>query len=448
MRLSRNANGRWGIIGAALAALAVALVCVPSASAGTWMQVSCVNPDGSAAPSEGWTSGSAGGPGYGSSVSVRCGPGGPMYAILSSAVPDPVGATEYVQYQPPSGSTLVGGTVDVNLYGDGGGTDASGDALLYTPAQVYPDDVFFQCAWGLAACGPSGAEYSGPITLPSNAGGGFVASASCGGNAGQSCNAHPSHDAWALAQVVWAHFLLSNSAVPTATGFSGTVLQPRVRGTAHLLFTATDAGGPGVYSVTAAIDGQPVWSGTPNTNGGACVPVGTDASGALMFDHQQPCPAVEADSIPVATAGLSDGAHELALSVTDAAGNTSPVLDQTITTSNPQTTPNPSGLRALHARFVISWHWVGATTLLRSIRVTHLLRNARVAVRCAGRDCPRLRAGATGSRRVATMLRKLAGRRLRAGQSLLITVTAPRHTAERIAVKIRDGLKPSARLLR
>jgi hypothetical protein len=45
------------------------------------------------------------------------------------------------------------------------------------------------------------------------------------------------------------------------------------------------------------------------------------------------------------------------------------------------------------------------------------------------------------------MLRKLEGRRLRAGQSLFITVTAPRHTAERIAVQIRDDLKPSARLV-
>ena len=46
------------------------------------------------------------------------------------------------------------------------------------------------------------------------------------------------------------------------------------------------------------------------------------------------------------------------------------------------------------------------------------------------------------------MLRKLGGRRLRAGQTLFITVTARGHKAERIAVRIRTGLKPSARLLR
>jgi hypothetical protein len=200
--------------------------------------------------------------------------------------------------------------------------------------------------------------------------------------------------------------------------------------------------------VTAAIDGRPVFSGTPNTNGGACVPVGTDASGALMFDLQQPCPATEVVDVPIPTVGLADGAHDLAVTVTDAARNSSTVLDQNISTSNPQTTPNPSGHRAIHARFTISWRWSGPITILRSVRVAHLPRTARVAVRCTGIHCPRLRAGATGPRRVATLLRHLAGRHLHAGQTLLITVTAPHHTPERIALGIRNGHKPSARLLR
>jgi hypothetical protein len=85
---------------------------------------------------------------------------------------------------------------------------------------------------------------------------------------------------------------------------------------------------------------------------------------------------------------------------------------------------------------------------LRSIRVRNLLRNARVAVRCSGKHCPRLRASAKGPRKVGTLLHRLTGRRLKAGQSLLVTVTAPRHQAERIAIRIRNGLKPSARLLR
>jgi hypothetical protein len=434
----------------AAALMCAMFACVPAAHAGTWIQVSCVNPDGSAASFEGWSGGSSGNPEAGSSNGARCAPGMAMFGELSDGAPAPQGANEYLEYQPPAGSSLIGGVVNMNLSASGGGT-SSGDAVLYEPVMDYPSGVFFQCAWALGPCGPPSSPYdvSAQIVLPAFAGGNFFASATCGGAAGTSCSQHESgpNEPWSAVEVVWAHFRLSNNAVPAASGFTGTALEQDLRGTGNLLFTATDTGGPGVYSVTATIDGRPVWSGTPSTNDGACVPVGSD-SGALMFDRQQPCPAVDPVSIPIATTGFPDGKHELAVSVTDAAGNTSPVLDQTITTSNPQTTPAPSGLRALHARFVISWLWTGATTILRSIRVTHLLGGARVAVRCAGKHCPRLRASARGPRKVATMLRELAGRRLRAGQSLLVTVTAARHTAERIAVRIRNGLKPSARLLR
>jgi hypothetical protein len=135
------------------------------------------------------------------------------------------------------------------------------------------------------------------------------------------------------------------------------------------------------------------------------------------------------------------------VTVTDAAHNSSTVVDQTITTSNPQTTPAPSGRRTPRARFVISWRWLGATTVLRSIRVQNLARTARVAVRCAGRHCPRIRAHATGPRKVRALLRHLAGRRLKAGQSLLITVTARHLRPERIELQMRNGRAPLAKLL-
>jgi len=439
----------WVRVLTSVVALAALLVSVSVAHAGTWIQVSCVNPDGSAAPSEGWSASSTGTPEAGSSGSAQC----PMYGELSPiGGPAKVGDSEYVQYTPPAGSKLVGGVVNMTMSADSGGS-ASGDAVLYEPALAYPSSVFFQCAWALGACGPPSSpnDVTGSINLPSDAGGNFFAQATCGGNPGTSCSQHETggtpSSPWSSVQVNWAHFDLSNGAVPAASGFSGTALERGVRGTGNLLFTATDTSGPGVYSITATIDGAAVWSGTPNTNGGACVAVGSD-SGALMFDSQQPCPAAEAVSIPIATSGLPDGQHVLAVSVTDAAGNTSPVLDQTITTSNPQTTPRPSGRRALHAQFTISWRWQGAITLLRSIRVRHLLHNAHVSVHCAGKRCPRLGFTAKGTRAVAKKLRALAGRHLRAGQALFITVTARHHTAERIVCKIRDGLKPRARLLR
>ena len=203
------------------------------------------------------------------------------------------------------------------------------------------------------------------------------------------CDSGGSNGAWASVQLSSARFLLSSAASPEGANFSGSVLQKPAHGVAHLVFTATDPGGPGVYAVQAALDGRPVWQGTPSTNGGACLSVGTDqSSGALMFDSQQPCLATEAVDVPVPTQGLSDGAHELTVTVSDAAGNSSTVLDQTVTTSNPVTTPAGHG-RAVHARFVISWSWNGRRTLLRSIRAERLPRDARVGVGCTGHGCPR-----------------------------------------------------------
>jgi hypothetical protein len=201
--------------------------------------------------------------------------------------------------------------------------------------------------------------------------------------------------------------------------------------------------------VTAKLGSKVVWSGVPNTNGGACAPVGTDPSSqALMFDAPQPCLSTEVVDIPIPTRGFPDGSHELAVTVTDAAQNSSPVLDQSITTSNPQTTPVPRSRRAVHARFVISWSWNGRRTSLRSITVQKLTRGARVAVRCLGRGCPRLRVKSAGSRHVGKLLRGLGGKRFRAGDRLRITVTAPRRRPERIELDIRNARQPRARLVK
>ncbi|HEY3728745.1 MAG TPA: hypothetical protein VGL51_16330, partial [Solirubrobacteraceae bacterium] len=385
----------------------VVMALAPSpALAGRWMQVSCVNPNGTAAPNDGWSGFSSGNPGGFSSNDNQCGPGTPMSAILSQFNPVPVGANEFLQYQPPSGSRLVGGTVDVDLDADGYGTDSGNPpkinavaiAALYEPGLVFnsPSNLFFQCVAWLVACSKNTSDtlgFSGPISLPASRGGNLYLQAGCAaGDPNGACNTNARNGAWALAEVNWAHLLLVSNVAPEGTDFSGSALQRGARGMTHLVFTASDPGGPGVHAVTAKLGSKVVWSGVPNDNAGACVAVGTDpASGALMFDAPQPCLSTEVVDIPVPTRGFPDGAHELAVTVTDAAQNVSPVLDQTITTSNPQTTPVPRSRRAVHARFVISWSWAGRHTSLRSIKVQKLTRNAHVAVRCLGRGCPRLK---------------------------------------------------------
>jgi hypothetical protein len=329
---------RTALIAALALAVSIllALLGASSASAGEWIEVSCVNPDQSTAPSEGWTS-FAGGAGFGSNNGTGCAPGSPMYAILSTGAAAGVGSNETLQYSPPSGSTLVGGSVDVSFYADGSGYNASGTAVAYSPNYAYDgSDVFFQCASGLPPCSSSGYDFSGVLGIPSGRGGSLYLSAGCGGASGAVCNAGGSEGAWSLVRVWWANLLLANSASPSASGVGGTLLNPDAHGLEELTFTASDPGGPGVYAVTAQIDGKSLYSGTPDTNGGRCVAVGSSA-GALMFDHSQPCRANESVDLPINTASVADGQHTLKVIVEDAAGNTSVVYDGTITTHNATT---------------------------------------------------------------------------------------------------------------
>ena len=173
-------------------ALAVAggWMAASSAYAGSWMEVSCVNPSQSAAPSQGWTS-FAGGGGYGSNNSTSCGPGSPMFAILSTDAAVGVGANETLQYAPPAGSTLIGGSVDVSFFADGYGYGASGTAVAYSPEYAYNgSNVFYQCASGLPPCANGTYDFSGVLGLPSGRGGNLYLSAGCGGQpeAGRVCN--------------------------------------------------------------------------------------------------------------------------------------------------------------------------------------------------------------------------------------------------------------------
>ncbi len=338
-----TARGRLPRALAAVAGvLALTLAGASSAHAGEWVQVSCINPNQTAAGSAGWSSFAAN-TGYGSNNSTQCGPGAGAYALLSSAAAAPVGAHETLQYTPPAGSTLNGGLLDLRMQANGHGYNASGTAIAYTPEYAYnASNVIFQCAAGLAPCGNLSNEYIGQLTIPAARGGNLYLEAGCGGNSGYSCTEGATEGAWSQLQLWWANLRLTNNATPAATNIAGTLLTPAARETRELLLTATDPAGPGVHSITVQADGQTLYTGTPDTNGGQCTAVG-ESGGALMFDSSQPCKQSENVDLQIATTALHDGQHTLKVTVTDAAANSSVVYDNTISTHNaPENTAPPT----------------------------------------------------------------------------------------------------------
>ena len=85
------------------------------ARAGTWMLVSCTNPDGSIAPTDGWSAFTQGTTTLGDGNNTHCSPGVPMSASLGNQIPAQPNQSETLEFQPPAGSTLSGGTLDVAM---------------------------------------------------------------------------------------------------------------------------------------------------------------------------------------------------------------------------------------------------------------------------------------------------------------------------------------------
>ncbi len=100
----------------------------------------------------------------------------------------------------------------------------------------------------------------------------------------------------------------------------------------------------------------------------------------------------------------------------------------------------------VHVKITIAWRWLRRHTWLERLRFLALPRAASISVTCRGHGCPRrgwsARPGA--GRRLE---RALAGRVLRAGDRLLITITVPGEVAQRAQLVIRDGRPPVASLL-
>jgi hypothetical protein len=320
--------------------LGIWLAWAPPAHAGDWVQVTCSRPDGQPAPIEGWQ-GSSNGTGAGSGTAHSCeNTGGALTAFDSSKVEETAYTGPLWTYTAPAGSTISGGTLKVEM------RTPQGQAYVATPQNSLKDDTFLNCQYNIEPCASSGVASTWTIPSAQTGGRQLFMTAFCVAPHEKelTCPAGSGGGVNAEIHLTSADIELATSSKPGGTGFSGSLLKPNATGTAGLTFTAKDLEGPGVYRVIVDVDGSAVYEGTPDTNDGHCASIGSYEGRVKEFLSYQPCSQEVEMDVPVNTSKLTNGSHQLQVTVQDAAGDSSTPYDNTITVGPaPATSPSGSG---------------------------------------------------------------------------------------------------------
>lgn len=346
-------------VGVTCLALGAALVDAGGARAGVYHVYSCRTPSGAVAPTEGWTGTEGSSYDYATNT---CANGGSLTAALGDETSHATKTDKAMwMFTPPTWAGVVGAT----LWRAG---DNGGEVLIEAEYEFYiagpsESEGFSECLSGFQ-CNKEG-DLEQPLSVvnrlvvPSNhLGTHLYMIAGCGGTSGETCPAGKG-DANGYAAAVYlyaADLTLEQTSGPSASNVSGELTAaPAVRGTSDVAFDASDPGA-GVYQAVFTVDGTVVQRTVVDENGGRCVNVGGTSDGAPAFLHLQPCkPSVSVD-VPFDTTRVGDGAHHLVVSVTDAAGNSAPVLDREITVANPPPAGAPNGANAsAQATLVAAW---------------------------------------------------------------------------------------------
>ena len=319
----------------AIAAVTVALVAGASvaitaarAVAGIYHVYSCSQPDGKPAPTDGWSTSSMGGFGPFSGDSDTCAQGGSLNAVVSAqAQQNAYTGPEWVFTVPP-GTQIAGGTLTATL------TSPQGQAWLGSPNPTYDaGDVIVNCQFN-EPCGQSG-SFTGEFPILNPGGSSIYAIAVCVGpyEGATTCPAGGGVDA--AISVSAADIALMSSTAPSASAVGGSLQGAQIlNGPQNILITASDPG-PGVYEAIFQIDGRTVESPVIDTNNGRCQNAGGTSDGTAAFLYLQPCPSqVNSVDVPFDPSVAPEGPHDLKVLVSDAAQNTTTILDHQVIVDN------------------------------------------------------------------------------------------------------------------
>jgi len=346
----------WGpsavrLLRASLSAVLLSAALAASAHAGQYQVYSCRTPWGQAAPTEGWSPSSAGTAAI--TLNTCSQAGGALVAglgdqIAHTSVDQATWAFVSLPFEHLVGADLWRASV---LHGRNSEEASWYQSWLSEP--LAPHD-FDQCDYKLGCVGrgePGDPMWAANrVEIPSvDLGSQISVNVGCAtGQGNAECGAgfgDPSGYA-AVIYLYAADLTLEQSAPPSVSSVGGELATaPVVSGTSDVAFSASDPGS-GVYEAVFSVDGLVVQRTVLNGDGGRCRSVGQGgAASPPAFLYVQPCPAQVNADVAFDTAKLSDGAHHLVVSVTDAAGNAATVVDRNITVDNsvPAGPPVPSG---------------------------------------------------------------------------------------------------------
>jgi hypothetical protein len=322
------------------------------ASAGSFHVYACRMPDGEVAPVDGWSESAI--QAY-DEIANSCSTGGGLLAALKTGHTHPADKDSVTwTFSAPAGETL--GEATLWRAGDtlGGDMTEVESSYLFWLAGVADSgtntQVFDECA-AINACSREGSltdplAANNRLQVPETAlhSPYLFLTASCGSSIfGAACPAGGGDEngSAAVVELFAADLTLTQETAPTVKEVSGALAEaPTVSGTSVVAFTATDPAS-GVYQAVVQVDGQTVSTTTLDANGGHCVNVGQTTDGLPAFLYTQPCAHSVSADVALDTTTLAIGQHHLVVSVTDAAGNSTRVVDRQVTVAPPVAAGQP-----------------------------------------------------------------------------------------------------------
>ncbi len=366
------------------------LIATAGAQAGSYHVYACRTPAGESAPADGWSGSVTGTYSYTRNTCQEPG-GGALLAALGDQT-SRTANTDFATwaFSAPSWANITAATLWRAGDADGGGTlNASYQFWFAGPNNLNdPANAFGQCVSGSSCPAGFGSTIQplspeNRIVVPSaHLGPHIYMNASCSGESGFPCpeGEHDSNGYDAALYLYASDITLEQAAGPTAGNVGGELAgAATVQGTSDVTFSASDPGA-GVYEAVFSVDGQVVQSTVLNENGGRCRNVGETADGLAAFLYVQPCVGSLSADVGFDTTKVSNGSHHLVVSVLDAAGNSAPVLDRTITVSNPPPpgVPGPPNGTPASAQASLSASWSGTR---RTVLLTRFGRAASISGR-------------------------------------------------------------------